>query len=261
MSILEIFFITLGFTIIMIYWVWIYAIRIKNFSIIDAAWSGGFLVHALLFNSLSGGHSLRKLLFFSMIALWSVRLCYFLSKRIAGHHPQEDTRYAQLRTEYGKDYEKRFLYFYLMQAVSISILTLPFIFVFSNLSPSLSWIEYVGVAAFAISLSGEALADFQMQQFKKNPKNKGKVCNVGLWKYSRHPNYFFESCVWFSFFIFMLGTGGLWWSIYAPLTILLLLLKVTGVPPSEAQSLKSRGAAYVEYQKKTSVFIPLPPKK
>ena len=204
MSILEIFFITLGFTIIMIYWVWIYAIRIKNFSIIDAAWSGGFFVQAFLYNSLSPSGSSRKILLLSMIALWSLRLSYFLTKRIAGHHPQEDTRYAQLRAEYGNDYEKRFLYFYMMQAVSISVLTFPFIFVFNNVNPNLSWIEYTGVAAFAISLFGEALADFQMQQFKKNPKNKGRVCDVGLWRYSRHPNYFFESCIWFSFFIFIL---------------------------------------------------------
>ncbi len=261
MSTLEIFFITLGFTIIMIYWVWIYAIRIKNFSIIDGAWAGGFLVHALLFYSLSAGHSSRKILFFLMIGLWSARLSYFLTKRIASHHPKEDTRYEQLRAEYGTNYEKRFLYFYMMQAVSISVLTFPFIFVFNNVSYSLNLTEYLGFAAFIISLVGESIADSQMEKFKKQPQNKGKVCNMGLWKYSRHPNYFFESCIWFSFFIFMLGTGGLWWAIYAPLVILFLLLKVTGVPPSEAQSLKSRGESYIQYQKQTSVFVPWFPKK
>ena len=260
MSVLEIFLITLGFTVVLIYWVWIYAIRIKNFSIIDAAWSAGFLVHVLIFLSLGGGFLQRKVMFFLMMGLWSFRLAYYLTKRISSHHPEEDTRYIQLRAEYGANYEKRFLYFFLMQAVSISILTFPAIFVFNNSSENLGLMEFLGLFTFVVSLLGETLADAQMSGFKKKPTNKGKVCNVGLWKYSRHPNYFFESCIWFSFFIFWTGTSGLWWSVYAPLIILALLLKVTGVPPSEAQSLKSRGDAYREYQKNTSVFIPWFPK-
>lgn len=260
MAILEVFLISLSFTIILIYWVWIFSVRVNNFSTIDAAWSGGFFVQALLFYTFSSAPSNRKLLFFSIVAIWSLRLCYYLTKRIKSHHPQEDTRYLQLRQDYGENFKKRFLYFFLMQAVSISFLTLPFIYTFNNSSPSLSLFEWVGFALFMVSLLGESLADSQMSNFKNNPANKGKVCNVGLWKYSRHPNYFFESCIWFSFYIFMLGTPGLWWAIYAPVTILILLLKVTGVPPSEAQSLKTRGQSYVDYQKRTSVFVPWFPK-
>jgi steroid 5-alpha reductase family enzyme len=256
MSSYEIFFLTLGFTLIAMYRIWIWAVKIENFGIVDAAWSAGFLVHVALFCYFADGALARKIIFFLMIGLWSFRLAYYLSTRIYKHHPEEDTRYAQLRKDYGDNYKTRFLYFFMFQAVSISILTLPFIFVFKNTNDSLGLIEYVGLAAFAISLFGETIADFQLNSFKLNPANKGKVCNVGLWKYSRHPNYFFEACIWFSFFIFMLGTSGLIWSIYSPLIILFLLLKVTGVPPSEAQSLKSRGEAYKEYQQKTSVFIP-----
>jgi steroid 5-alpha reductase family enzyme len=260
MSTLEIFLITLGFTFILIYWIWIWAVKIENFSIIDAAWSGAFFIHCVIFFGLSYGYTFRKMIFLAMMGLWSIRLAYFLTKRISSHHPQEDTRYAQLRAEYGASYKKRFLYFFMMQAVSISFLTLPAIFVFNNMNESLHILEYLGLFLFAVSLAGESIADQQMNAFKSNPANKGKVCNVGLWKYSRHPNYFFESCIWFSFYVFMLATPGLWWAIYAPLTILFLLLKVTGVPPSESQSLKSRGDAYREYQQKTSVFFPWFPK-
>lgn len=256
MSTYEIFFLTMGFTIVAMYWVWLWAIKIENFGIVDAAWSGGFLLQAALFFHYSEGLTVRKILFLLMVGLWSFRLAYYLSRRIYAHHPQEDTRYMQLRKEYGVHYKKRFLYFFQMQAVSISILTLPFIFVFQNQSQNISYFEYIGLGAFLISWIGESIADAQMSRFKANPENKGKVCNVGLWKFSRHPNYFFESCIWFSFFIFMLGTSGLIWSIYSPLIILILLLKVTGVPPSEAQSLKTRGEAYKEYQRKTSVFVP-----
>lgn len=260
MSNSEVLILTLLFTILMIYWVWIYAVRIENFSIIDVAWSAGFFVQAVLFLSLSSGYLVRKLLLFLMISAWSLRLAYFLFRRIRSHHPQEDTRYARLRKEYGAAYKSRFLRFFMMQAFSISLLTLPMVFVFNNPAPELAVVELAGLLAFMFSLAGESVADRQMSRFKADPKNKGKVCDVGLWKYSRHPNYFFESCIWFSFFIFMLGTPGLFWGIYPPLVILFLLLKVTGVPPSEAQSLESRGDLYRDYQRRTSIFVPLPPK-
>jgi len=256
----EIFAVTLGLTLVLFYWVWIFAIRVNNFSVIDVAWSFAFFIHALLFFNLGSGAIMRKLLFLSMMGLWSLRLGMFLTKRIKSHHPQEDTRYSKLREEYGSDYENRFLYFFLLQAASVSFLTFPAIFVFKNTSQNLNLFEILGPIAFFISIAGEALADSQMSRFKSDPANKGKVCNVGLWKFSRHPNYFFETCIWFSYFIFWLGTESMWWSAYAPLSILILLLKVTGVPPSEAQSLKSRGDAYREYQRKTSIFVPWFPK-
>lgn len=247
---------TAGLTIVLFYWVWVYAVKIENFSIIDAAWAACFTVHGLIFYNFAWGYRPRRLLFLTIIALWSLRLTYFLAKRIKGHHPQEDTRYRKLRLEYGSNYKKRFLYFFIFQAVSVSLLTLPMVFAFTNATESLGAFEWAGVACFLISLIGETLADSQMSRFKRQAANAGKVCNVGLWRYSRHPNYFFEACIWFSFYVFMLGTSGLAWAIYAPLTIVILLVKVTGVPPSEAQSLASRGDAYREYQKKTSAFVP-----
>ena len=210
MSVLEIFLLTLGFTLILFYRLWVYAIKINNFSIVDVAWSAGFAIQAVLFCFLSSGTTSRKLLLLAIVALWSIRLSYFLGKRIAGHHPKEDTRYAKLREDYGANYKKRFLKFFMLQALSISFLTLPAIFVFNNINQNLGLLEYAGLISFLISLTGEALADNQMKNFKNVPANKGKVCNVGLWKYSRHPNYFFESCIWFNFYIFWLGTSGLW---------------------------------------------------
>jgi steroid 5-alpha reductase family enzyme len=260
MSVPEMFILTLLFTFLAVYRVWIYAVKIENFSVIDVAWSAGFFVQALLFLSFSDGYQPRKILLFLMLSAWSLRLAYFLFKRIRSHHPKEDTRYARLRKQYGAAYESRFLRFFMMQAFSISVLTLPFIYVMSNPSPELTPFEMAGLLVFAVSWAGESLADWQMHRFKADPKNKGLVCDAGLWKYSRHPNYFFESCIWFGFFIFALGTPGLWWAVYAPLTILFLLLKVTGVPPSEAQAIESRGDRYREYQSKTSVFIPMSPK-
>lgn len=257
----QILLLTLLITVFVMLITWFYAVKIENFGIVDAVWSFCFLMHASLFFVLSEGLGQRKLIFLMMIGFWSFRLGFFLTKRIASHHPDEDTRYIKLRNDYGADYKKRFLLFFFYQAISVSFLTLPFVFVFQNTSAEISILEWLGLAVWAFSLLGESIADAQMNSFRANPANKGKVCNVGLWNYSRHPNYFFESCIWWGYFIFMLATPGLIWSIYTPLVMLLLLVKVTGVPPSEAQSLKSRGDAYRKYQEKTSMFIPWFPKK
>lgn len=255
-----IFLITLVLTLVIMFITWVYAVKIKNFGIVDAVWSFCFLIHGLVFYFLADGFVQRKLILGTMLGLWSFRLGFYLSKRIASHHPDEDTRYIKLRQDYGDNYKKRFLLFFFYQAVSVSVLTLPFIFAFKNQTPEISILEWSGLAIWLIAVIGETAADYQMNSFRSQPKNKGQVCNVGLWNYSRHPNYFFESCIWWGYFIFMVATPGLIWSIYAPLTILFLLLKVTGVPPSEAQSLKSRGDAYRRYQERTSVFVPWFPK-
>lgn len=256
----QIFLITLGLTLVIMFLTWVYAVKIENFGIVDAVWSFCFLIHGLVFYFLAEGFAQRKFILGAMLGLWSFRLGFYLAKRIASHHPDEDTRYIKLRQDYGANYKNRFLLFFFYQAISVSVLTLPFIFAFKNQSSEISILEWSGLCLWVIAVIGETIADYQMNNFRSNPKNKGQVCNVGLWNYSRHPNYFFESCIWWGYFLFMLATPGLVWAIYAPLTILFLLLKVTGVPPSEAQSLKSRGDAYRRYQERTSVFVPWFPK-
>lgn len=260
MLVSQIFLITLLLTLVIMFLTWVYAVKIENFSIVDAVWSFCFLIHGLVFYFLSDGLFQRKLILLAMLGFWSLRLGFYLAKRIASHHPHEDTRYIKLRQDYGDNYKKRFLLFFVYQAISVSFLTFPFIFVFKNQTSEVSNLEWLGLVVWLMAVVGESVADYQMNSFRSNPKNKGQVCNIGLWNYSRHPNYFFESCIWWGYFIFMMATPGLVWAIYAPLTILFLLLKVTGVPPSEAQSLKNRGDAYRRYQQRTSVFVPWFPK-
>ena len=260
MGVLEIFLATLVFTIVIMTLTWLFAVKIENFSIIDAVWSFCFLIHTLIFFFLEDGFLPRKILFLCMVGFWSFRLGAFLSKRISGHHPQEDSRYIQLRKEYGSNYKKKFFIFFTYQAISVSFLTLPFIFIFKNRTPEILWVEWLGLAVWTLSVVGEAVADHQKITFRSNPANAKKVCDVGLWHYSRHPNYFFESCIWWGYFLVMLGSG-IYWGVYTALTMLFLLVKVTGVPLSEVQSLKARGDEFRRYQKRTSVFIPWFPKK
>jgi steroid 5-alpha reductase family enzyme len=148
------------------------------------------------------------------------------------------------------------LRFFCFQAILALVLSLPFALIMVNPKPGLKIIELVGASLWFVAVIGESASDRQLKKFKANPSNKGKVCDIGLWYYSRHPNYFFEWMIWVSFFVMALGSSWGFVSIICPILILYFLLKVTGIPYTETQLLKSRGNAYAVYQKNTSAFIP-----
>lgn len=241
--------------------VFLLARRLNFFSLVDVAWSYGFVLLAGFYFWLLPGATERKLLLLVCVALWSLRLGTYLALRLRAHFPMEDGRYTQLAKDYQPRVQWRFFWFFQYQGWSIAFLSTPFLFVMSNSTLPLQPIEYLGAALFLVALSGEALADFQLSRFKANPANRGRVCKSGLWRYSRHPNYFFESCIWLSYFVFALGSENGWITVYVPLVMLYLILRVTGVPPAEQQSIKSKGEEFRRYQQETSVFFPWFPKK
>jgi steroid 5-alpha reductase family enzyme len=236
--------------------VWAYARRINNASIVDGAWAGLFSVLAAELAWLGPGDLQRRLVLAGMVVLWSVRLTFHLVVRIASHHPVEDDRYLQLRKEWAPHVWARFFRFFQAQAVSTVLLSAPMIVVALNPAPGLSWAEMSGVVLFAIALLGEAASDAQLRAFKARADSAGKPCREGLWKYSRHPNYFFEWLVWCAFFLFALGSPWGVLTILCPVTMFILVTRVTGIPLTEQQALRSRGDAYREYQRTTSVFVP-----
>jgi steroid 5-alpha reductase family enzyme len=255
-SILQLFLISLLFCSLIMVVTWLVAQKIDNYSIVDSVWAGSFPLVAGLFLFLGAGYADRKFLMLSIVSLWGVRLAYMLGRRIQQHHPKEDGRYLELRKRYAPHVKREFLEFFLIQGVSVAFLSVPFLLMAQNPDPVLTTLEWIGFGVALVSFFGEALADAQANRFKSNPENRGKVCRDGLWRYSRHPNYFFESCIWWGYFLMALSTPYGWLTVYCPLAILYLLLKVTGIPMAEAQSLKSRGEAFREYQKTTSAFIP-----
>ena len=259
MSALELFATSSGVCLSLFFITWFFAVRWDNYSIVDPVWSLAFAVGGVILAWRGSGWAPRRLLLAALFGAWGLRLGVYLALRIASHHPREDGRYVQLRQEYGARVRLRFLAFYGIQAVSVVFLQGPFIQVATNADPIWNVLELVGVIVWMVGLAGESLADAQMSRFRSNPSHAGRVCEVGLWRYSRHPNYFFESVIWWGLFLVASGSGA-WFAVYAPLTILFLLLKVTGVPMAEAQSLKSRGESYRRYQSRTSIFIPLPPR-
>jgi steroid 5-alpha reductase family enzyme len=241
--------------------VWFICKKLNNAGFVDVAWSYGFALVAVLYAVAGEGNPLRTGLITGMAVSWSLRLGTHLLIRVAGHHPVEDARYAALREAFPKRVWLMFFGFFLLQGLLIGILSAPFAVASANPAPGLGVFEIFGVLLWLAALGGEALADGQLKRFRADPENKGRVCNTGLWKYSRHPNYFFEWVIWIAFFVFACGSPGGWMTVFCPLVMLHFLLNVTGVPPAEEQSLKSRGDAYREYQRTTSVFLPLPPKK
>lgn len=235
--------------------------RIDNYGIVDIAWSYAFALLAGFYAVAGPGWPTRKVLIATMAALWSLRLGTHLYRRVMGHHPVEDGRYEQLRKDWAGNFAAKMFGFFQLQAASIVLLGAAFLVVCLNPAPQLHALELAGTALWLLALSGEALADAQLAAFKRDAANKGRVCAVGLWRFSRHPNYFFEWLIWVAFFVFALGSPSGWVAIIGPASILYLLLRVTGIPLTEEQALRSKGDAYRRYQQTTSAFIPWFPKK
>jgi steroid 5-alpha reductase family enzyme len=235
--------------------------RMDNYGIVDIAWSYAFGTLAAFYALGGPGWPIRRALIASLAIVWSLRLGTHLAIRVIGHHPTEDGRYVQLRKDWSANFVSKMFWFFQMQAASVVLLGAAFLLACLNPHPSLHPLEYAGAALWLLAISGEALADAQLAAFKKNPTHKGQVCAVGLWRFSRHPNYFFEWLIWVSFFVFALGSPYGFIAIVGPASILYLLLRVTGIPMTEEQSLRSRGDAYRRYQQTTSAFIPWFPKK
>ena len=236
------------------------AVRIRNFSIVDIAWSAAFAPTVLLYATLSQGYAPRRALIAAMVTAWSLRLAGHLHARIASLHPEEEGRYVELRRLWATHLHRRFLLFFQAQGALVALLSLPFLLACLDRRPALGAFEAAGCALFVFAIAGEALADRQLAAFKADPGNRGRTCRAGLWRYSRHPNYFFEWLVWVAYAVFARPSPWGWTSAYAPLLMLFFLFRVTGIPMAEEQALRSRGDDYREYQRTTSAFFPWFPK-
>ncbi|MBX3737652.1 MAG: DUF1295 domain-containing protein [Candidatus Didemnitutus sp.] len=230
--------------------------RLDNYGIVDVAWSYAFAPVAWFYAAAGPGWLPRRLLVAALVTLWAARLGTHLLRRVASHHPVEDGRYVQLRRDWAGHFAPKMFGFVQLQAGSIVLLALPFLLPVVNATPAFLAVEIAGLALWLCALAGETIADAQLAAFKRDPANRGCVCDVGLWRYSRHPNYFFEWLVWVAYALFALGSPWGWLGLVAPASILFLLLRVTGIPLTEEQSLRSKGDAYRRYQQTTCAFVP-----
>lgn len=230
--------------------------RIDNYGIVDIAWSYAFGGLAIFYAVAGNGWISRRILLGTMVALWSLRLGTHLGLRVFRHHPAEDGRYRQLRKDWATNFTAKMFWFFQMQAASVVVLGVGFLLVARNTVPTFAAAEFAGAVLWLIAIAGEALADAQLAAFKRESAGTKAVCDRGLWRYSRHPNYFFEWLVWVAYFVFALGSPWGVVAIVGPASILWLLLRVTGIPMTEEQSIRSRGDAYRRYQQTTSAFVP-----
>jgi steroid 5-alpha reductase family enzyme len=242
---------------------WLVAERTGRSGWIDAIWTfaTGLAGMALALLPASSA-ALRPLLVAGLAGLWSLRLGLHIVVRTT--HGGDDPRYRQLRAEWGDKASGRLFWFLQVQAAAALILTLSIAAAAHRPDIRLDLRDGFGVVLFAIAAFGERAADRQLARFGGDPKNKSKICDVGLWGYSRHPNYFFEWLVWVAFAIIAMAPVGHytwgWFGLAAPVLMYVLLVRVSGIPPLEAHMLRSRGDAFRAYQARVNAFWPGPPR-
>jgi steroid 5-alpha reductase family enzyme len=238
-----------------------YLIQLKtqNATLVDVVWAAGLGLTACFYAAMGAGDASRRIMLAILAGIWSFRLVFYLILRSLGK--PEDGRYAMLRSKWGDAGAKNFFLFYQAQASWVVLFSIPFLVVSHNGLELWAWHDLAALAIWFITIAGESLADQQLNRFRAETKNQGKTCCKGLWKYSRHPNYFFEWLHWFTYVFLAIGSRWWWISLSGPIVMLFFLYKLTGIPYTEKRALQSRGEDYHRYQQTTSAFIPWFPKK
>ena len=234
---------------------WVLQRRIHNASIADVGWCAGLIAVVLWYVTQTTGETERKMVVAVLAILYAGRLgFYILFNRVIGK--TEDARYRRLREQWGSSEAVRMFWYLQLQALAVAVFSLPFLVLIQNPGPPFALIEFVGLLIWVVAVSGEAMADRQLGHFRSKPGNRDRVCRDGLWRYSRHPNYFFEWLHWCAYVVMAIGTPGWLFTWIGPVGMGWALFKVTGIPWAEAQALVTRGEEYRLYQKTTSAFFP-----
>ena len=238
---------------------WVLQLHVRNASIADLGWCAGLIAVVLWYATQASGETERKMLVGALVGLYAGRLgFYILLNRVIGK--TEDGRYRNLREQWGVSERLKMFGYFQLQALAVAAFSLPFLVLIQNPRFPFTLIELVGLLIWIVAVSGVAMAVRQLAQFRSRSWNRDKVCRDGLWRYSRHPNYFFEWVHWCAYVVMGVSTPGWLLTWIGPIGMGWALLKVTGIPWTERQALASRGEDYRNYQRTTSSFIPWFPK-
>jgi len=236
---------------------WLVQLRSRNAGIVDVAWSFGTGLCGVGFALTASGLPMRRAIIAAMAGLWAIRLGGYLVMRMRGE--PEDRRYRVLRDEWGDVFQRNMFIFFQIQAAWAVLFAIPMLLAARN-DAALGWLDAAAALVFCTAVIGESVADRQLARFRKR-EGPGKVCRDGLWRYSRHPNYFFEWIHWWAYVLLGIAAPLGWLTLFGPALMLFFLLKVTGIPITERRLVESRGEAYRAYQRETSAIIPWPPKR
>ena len=235
---------------------WLISLKTRDVSIIDIFWAPGIAAVVDIAALLSDASGPRASAALFRVNLWAVRL----AAHIFARHDGEDHRYAAMRHKFGaRWWWWSLVQVFLLQAILMWFIAAPLVAVMLSSRAPMGVLDYLGVGIAAAGFLFEALADVQLARFRLDPRNKGKVMDRGLWRWSRHPNYFGESVMWWGFFLLGFSAAGAWWLILSPVVVTLLLLQVSGVTLME-DKIEDRRPAYADYKRRVSAFVPWPPK-
>jgi steroid 5-alpha reductase family enzyme len=233
---------------------WLWQRHRNNAGIVDVLWSVGLAVSAVLNGILGLGAAAPRVLVAMLGGIWGARLAGHLWIRVRSE--PEDGRYRALRVHWGQEKgQLKWFGLFQFQALLIPLFSIPFAAAAANSSTHFAWLA-LALGIWNVSVLGESLADHQLARFRAIAANRGKTCRDGLWRYSRHPNYFFEWLYWFSYVALAFGAPSVWFAFCGPVLMYVFLRWISGVPYTEAQALRTRGEDYREYQRTTSVLIP-----
>ena len=234
---------------------WYWQLRTREADVVDLAWAAGLGAAAVFYAAaVPVGIGWRRWMVAAMAGLWSARLAGYLVGRV--RKPGEDGRYRDLRVKWGRAAPFKFFVFFQAQAALVIVLSVHFLLAMRSADPTLGPLDLAGLAIWVVSVAGESIADRQLHRFRATPGNENRVCRTGLWRYSRHPNYFFEWLHWLAYVPIAYGHAPLWAILFAPALLLVSIRFVTGIPPIERRSVERRGEEYRRYQRTTSAFIP-----
>ena len=228
-------------------------LRTRNAGYVDAAWAALLALAALWHGSTGDGAPVPRIATAVLGALWGFRLALHLLNRVL--HEPEDGRYRALRERWAGD-QRRWFVFFMLQALAVVVFALPFQVAASNPVGGVTVWVVLGVSIWIVALAGETIADRQLAAHRADPANAGRTCRTGLWRWSRHPNYFFEWLHWFSYAAFAIGADAAWVALAAPALMGAMLAWGSGIPFTEQQALRTRGEDYRRYQRETSAFFP-----
>ncbi len=243
----------------LVLFVWLSSLYLRDASLVDRYWGAGFVLAAAVAFAVTDNADPRRYLVLGMVALWGLRLSLYLTKRNWGHG--EDYRYQAMRRRHGDRFPiVSLVTVFALQGVLMWFIGLPIALAMASGEPeALTPLDYIGVTVFAVGFAFESIGDAQLARFKANPDNKGNVMDRGLWRYTRHPNYFGDAVLWWGIYLTCAATPYGRWALLSPIVMTILLMKVSGVPLLERRMAKTR-PNYADYVARTSGFVPWPPK-